>query len=97
MVSSKNRRSGGIDSSIPVPGGFHLILVGAAEGYVLLRGIPRDQLKLWISTRNKLEEAHYFTLELKTLLVEKLCVLENDCRVNFLYASFPPPFLPPSV
>jgi len=46
---------------------------------------------------NKLEEAHYFTLELKTLLVEKLCVLEYDTFPNFLYSSFPPLFSPSSV
>jgi hypothetical protein len=74
------------DSLIPIMPGFHLSLAGAAEGYALLRGIPQDQLIC-----EKKPEAHYFTLELKTLLVEKLCVLEYDeSRISFLYASFPP-------
>jgi len=55
------------------------------------------EAKAWSITRKKLQEAHYFTLELKTLLVEKLCLLEFDSFPNFLYASFPPPFSPPSI
>ena len=54
------------DSPVPIPG-FHLTMLAAvAEGYVLLRGIPAKQLKLWTRTGEKKPEAHYFTMDLKT-------------------------------
>jgi hypothetical protein len=42
------------------------MLAAVAEGYVLLRGIPAKQLKLWTRTGKKKPEAHYFTMDLKT-------------------------------
>jgi hypothetical protein len=42
------------------------MLAAVAEGYVLLRGIPAKQLKLWTRTGEKKPEAHYFTMDLKT-------------------------------
>lgn len=65
-------------------------LSGTTNGYAFLRWLPRDHVQRW-------EEAHYFTVDLKTLLVERLCVLEFINVPKFLYASFPPPLSPPTV
>jgi hypothetical protein len=70
------------DTSIPMPG-FYLCLAGAAEGYALLRGIPQDQNGLWFSICSEKTPEAYFTLEFKTLLVERLCVMEFDIQPNF--------------
>jgi len=51
------------------------MLAAVAEGYVLLRGIPAKQLKLWTRTGEKKPEAHYFTMDLKTFASwEAVCV-----------------------
>jgi hypothetical protein len=90
--------SGGttVQSQCLLPG-FHLCLAGGAEGYALLRGIPQDQNELLFPICSKKTPEAYFTMELKTLLVERLCVMEFDIQPKFLYAGFPPPLSPPSV
>ncbi|CAL4891032.1 unnamed protein product [Urochloa decumbens] len=72
---------------------------GVAEGYALLEGYPRDEYKVWKCRpkKKKPPSAHYFTVELETLLVEQLCVSEFNVDPAFLYASFPPPFAPPRI
>jgi hypothetical protein len=77
------------DKTIPMFAGLWN-LSGTANGYAFLRWLPRDHVELWA-------EAHYFTVDLKTLLVERLCVLEFSNVSKFLYASFPPPLSPPTV
>ena len=68
---------------------------GAPEGYVLLRGMTRDQHHSRKSPGEK-PDVQYFTLQIKTMLLERLCVLKFEASVDFLYASFPPPLSPPS-
>jgi hypothetical protein len=74
---------------------------GAADqGYALLQGIPRDEYWAWRCSPEEMRpktNAHYFTVELQTLLVEQLCVAEFDTEPAFLYASFPSPVAPPSI
>ncbi|CAL4897866.1 unnamed protein product [Urochloa decumbens] len=101
---SKARRSNGAgaeewrhDNVIPLPDRYWSISIyGAAEGYVLVRGIPQDQYNSWKSTEKK-PDAQYFTLEVKALLFERLCVLKFETCPDYLYASFPPPLSPPSI
>jgi hypothetical protein len=87
------------------------LFCGAADqGYALLQGVPRDEYLAWSSSPEEMRpktNAHYFTVELQTLLVEQLCVTEFDTELAlvyasfppaaFLYASFPPPFALPSI
>ncbi|CAN6356984.1 unnamed protein product [Urochloa humidicola] len=71
---------------------------GVVEGYALMYGIRRDEFQIWISDLMKEKpNAHYFTVDLETFLIEELCVLKLDERPHFLYASFPPPFATPSI
>ncbi|CAN6334962.1 unnamed protein product [Urochloa humidicola] len=69
----------------------------AVEGYALLLGFPREKCQAWKDCPEKSTNTHCFTVELKILLVEQLCVLKSGAYPNFLYASFPPPFAPPSI
>lgn len=92
------------DKTVAIMQGYSWMLAGQDKGYVLLRGIPIDQYHLlWDCNlpdeEEKKLEAHYFAMDLKTLLVERLCVLKlnfHDSR-RFLYASFPPPLSLPSI
>ena len=61
---------------------------GAGSGYLLLQAIPQDLSEL-ASSSQEVPKVQYFTLEVKTLLMERLC-LSNE-RVDFahLYANFP--------
>ncbi|RCV19449.1 hypothetical protein SETIT_3G385500v2 [Setaria italica] len=101
---SKTRQDNGVgteewrhDNTIPLPNCYWSISNGgASEGYVLVRGIPRDQYHSGKFPEKK-PDAQYFTLQLKTLLFERLCVLKFETSHDYLYASFPPPLSPPSI
>jgi hypothetical protein len=68
---------------------YYWYIKGAADGYLLLKAFPRDS--------SQQPEALYFTLELKTMLIERLCVSDHHICHAYLYASFPPPLSPPSI
>ncbi|CAN6329828.1 unnamed protein product [Urochloa humidicola] len=75
--------------TIPLPEyRCHLFVLGANEGYLLLRA----------GSSQEMPEPQYFTLNLKTLLLERLCrtmyAIFKHCH---MYASFPPPFSLPSI
>ncbi|CAL4905178.1 unnamed protein product [Urochloa decumbens] len=73
---------------------------GVVEGYTLLEGLRRDEYQVWESCspdKEPVPNAHYFTVEIKKLVVKQLCVLKLKQQPNFLYASFPPPFAPPRI
>ncbi|CAD6342074.1 unnamed protein product [Miscanthus lutarioriparius] len=61
---------------------------GASAGYLLLKATPRD-------TSQFATQYFYFTLNLKTFLVEELCV--SHTRGALLYASFLSSFSLPSI
>ncbi|CAN6329831.1 unnamed protein product [Urochloa humidicola] len=85
------------DNVIPLPERYWSISNGGtSEGFVLIRGISQDQYHSWKSTEKK-PDAQYFTLELKTLLFERLRVLKFETSPDYLYASFPPPLSLPSL
>ncbi|KAJ1266309.1 hypothetical protein BS78_08G140900, partial [Paspalum vaginatum] len=75
------------DNGIPLFLGYEywsLDGVAEAEGYALLRGVPRDEHRQQVSGEEKaMPIARYFTVEVKTLLVEQLCVLEISSRPEF--------------
>ncbi|OQU79580.1 uncharacterized protein LOC8070145 isoform X1 [Sorghum bicolor] len=76
---------------LPKPNSYWDIFAAAA-GYLLLKAKPRDssQIAKW--------ESQYFTLNLKTFLVERLCVSNFQyTRGALLYASFLSPFSLPSI
>jgi hypothetical protein len=62
--------------------------IGSGAGCLLLQAIPQDPSELPNSSQG-VPKVQYFTLEVKTLLLEKLCV--SDKRIDFalLYANFP--------
>uniref|UniRef100_A0A0A9G9W8 F-box domain-containing protein n=1 Tax=Arundo donax TaxID=35708 RepID=A0A0A9G9W8_ARUDO len=80
------------DKIIPLPD-CHWYVVGAAEGYLVLHGIQRD----WFTLSMKNLEKQYFTVELKTFLVERLCTVHEHIHCAHPYASFPPPLSLPSI
>ncbi|CAN6343796.1 unnamed protein product [Urochloa humidicola] len=70
-------------------------IIATAEGYSLLQGKSVPFIPL---------QSQYLTLDHKTLLVERLCVLDNTrywdpcpLLLNHLYASFPPSLSVPSL
>ncbi|CAL4906067.1 unnamed protein product [Urochloa decumbens] len=83
------------DKTIPLPkdcdgANYHWRILDASERYLPLLAFRRVYPDFRIL---------YFVLDLKTLLLERLCTLTADNRVSFvhLYASFPPPFALPSI
>ncbi|CAL4897834.1 unnamed protein product [Urochloa decumbens] len=84
------------DKTIPLPQmGFccYWSILAAAEGHILLQATPQDPSNIQSVT----PESPCFTLDLKTFLVERLCVSSMHIRFAHLYASFPPSLSPPSI
>ncbi|CAN6343797.1 unnamed protein product [Urochloa humidicola] len=87
------------EKTIPLPDCYRYTILDASEGYLLLRRAPR--LLSWYvnSSQQMPPESQYFTLELKTMVAERLCSSNQTvCHAGaHLYASFPPPLSLPSV
>ncbi|WVZ91213.1 hypothetical protein U9M48_037416 [Paspalum notatum var. saurae] len=66
-------------------------LCGAAEGYALLQGVPRDE------DNKPMPIVRYFTVDINTLLVEQLCELEISILPHFKYENFLSLFAPTTV
>ncbi|OEL20123.1 hypothetical protein BAE44_0018858 [Dichanthelium oligosanthes] len=96
---SKTLQNNGVDTEewqhdkmIPLPQmDRYWSILGAADGYLLLQATPRNPSGIHSP------ESHYFTLDLKTLLVERLCVSNQHIVGAHLYASFPPSLSLPSI
>ncbi|RCV19450.1 hypothetical protein SETIT_3G385600v2 [Setaria italica] len=86
------------DKTIPLPDCYRYTILDAAEGYLLLRGAPR-LLSSYANSSQQVPESQYFTLELKTMVAEKLCSSDQTvCHAGaHLYASFPPSLSLPSI
>ncbi|CAN6356515.1 unnamed protein product [Urochloa humidicola] len=67
---------------------YHWFIMGAAERYVSLL---RSDFNEFLVRRE------HFILDLKTMLLERLCVSNDIVGYVHFYASFPPLFAPPSL
>jgi len=78
------------EKRIPLPGGDGLryTFSGAGSGYLLLQAIPQDLSEL-ASYVQEVPKVQYFTLEVKTLLMERLCLSNKHINFAHLYANFP--------
>nr|AWA45264.1 hypothetical protein fge_5_PS366H01_c1_18104 [Paspalum simplex] len=103
---SKTVRNNGVDTEewqhdkmIPLPKmEMHCDwnIKGAVEGYLLLEATPQDYVHILLN-ENRASESHWFTLDLKTFLFERLCMSNLCIGYAQLYAGFPPPLSLPSV
>ncbi|CAN6338921.1 unnamed protein product [Urochloa humidicola] len=67
-------------------------IVGTADDYLLLQAFSK------YASSQQTPQARYFTLKLKTLLIEELFVpLNKSVKNTHLYANFPPPLALPSI
>ncbi|KAK3140211.1 hypothetical protein QOZ80_5AG0397670 [Eleusine coracana subsp. coracana] len=86
------------DKEIPLPDCCQwYTILDSAEGLLLLQGVPRDISQSACSSWPEGEQSHYCTLELKTLLIQRLCALDYEVGTAHLYAGFPPLLPLPSV
>ncbi|CAN6343802.1 unnamed protein product [Urochloa humidicola] len=89
------------DRTIPLPKlDSNWRIIGTAKGYVLLEAVPQDSSQLTRPSQEIPDATQYFTLDLKTFLVERLSMSNQPIsRYNraHLYASFPPPLSLPSI
>ncbi|CAL5068712.1 unnamed protein product [Urochloa decumbens] len=78
------------EKTIPLPDADSLMYTfsGVGAGYLLLRGFPQDPSEL-ASSSQEVPKIQYFTLEVKTLLMERLCVSNKCIDSAHLYANFP--------
>ncbi|CAN6343803.1 unnamed protein product [Urochloa humidicola] len=86
------------EKTIPLPDADSLMYTfsGAGSGYLLLQAIPQDPSEL-ASSSQEVTKVQYFTLEVKTLLIERLCLSNKSIDSAHLYANFLPPLSLPSV
>jgi hypothetical protein len=73
------------DAVVTLRDSYQWFYGGAADqGYALLQGIPKGEYVAWVRSKQSNEKttpktnAHYFTVELQTLVAEQLCVTEFD-------------------
>ncbi|CAN6338928.1 unnamed protein product [Urochloa humidicola] len=68
---------------------------GGAEGYALLEGIARNPYGIF---GKKAYDTQYFTVEIKTLSLKRLCATKSGtASLDYLYANFPLPLSLPSL
>ncbi|CAN6338937.1 unnamed protein product [Urochloa humidicola] len=77
------------EKTVPLPDSDSLryTFSGVGAGYLLLRGFPRDSSEL--AGSQEVPKVQYFTLEVKTLLMERLCLSNKSIDFAHLYANFP--------
>nr|CAB3462589.1 unnamed protein product [Digitaria exilis] len=67
---------------------------GGAEGYAVLKAVAQYQNQIV----GKKSDTQYFIVEIKTLLIKRLCSMKPGTDApHYLYASFPPPLSLPSL
>ncbi|CAN6361802.1 unnamed protein product [Urochloa humidicola] len=83
------------EKTIPLPDADSLMYTfsGAGSGYLLLQANPSELA----SSSQEVTKVQYFTLEVKTLLIERLCLSNKSIDSAHLYANFLPPLSLPSV
>uniref|UniRef100_K3ZDW8 F-box domain-containing protein n=1 Tax=Setaria italica TaxID=4555 RepID=K3ZDW8_SETIT len=74
--------------TVPMPKDRWCIIIGATEGYVLI---------LQTGSSPHMPDPQYFTLELKTMMIERLSKMCSRISHHHLYANFPPPLSPPNI
>lgn len=89
--SSNKRQS---DDIIPLPCQYNYSALGAAEGFLLLRGSPKDRNSVHSSAVH--QGAECFSFEVKTSKLAKVCGMPLYCRAH-LYFGFPPSWTEPSI
>jgi hypothetical protein len=78
--------------TIPLPDADRLsyTFTGTGAGYLLLQAVQRYPTKLAISSQGPgVPKVQFFTLEVKTLLLERLCMSNRPIGYAHLYANFP--------
>jgi hypothetical protein len=72
------------EKTIPLPDSNSLryTFISSGAGYLLLQAMPRDPSEL-VSSSLGVPKVQYFTLEVKTLLLEKLCVSDKRIDLSF--------------
>lgn len=78
------------DDVVHLPCQYDYLILGAAEGFLLLRGIPKYQ-----DSGVRLV-ADYFSLEVKTSKLVKVCGMAPYHRAH-LYFGFPPSWTNPGI
>ncbi|KAF8692154.1 hypothetical protein HU200_039755 [Digitaria exilis] len=67
---------------------------GGAEGYAVLKAVALYQNQIV----GKKSDTQYFIVEIKTLMIKRLCSMKPGTDApHYLYASFPPPLSLPSL
>uniref|UniRef100_A0A0A9GUB7 F-box domain-containing protein n=1 Tax=Arundo donax TaxID=35708 RepID=A0A0A9GUB7_ARUDO len=80
------------EKTIPLPDGLRYAIIGAADGHLLLKGCSGQ-----LDSSGQQMQGQCFTLKLKTMLVERLCVLNKHINDAHLYANVPPLLSLPSI
>lgn len=83
------------ENIIPLPCRYDYSTIGAAKGLLFPRGIPKDRNVVHSSAENRYPE--YFSLEVKTAELEKVCGMEHYFHRVHSYFGFPPSLTKPSI
>ncbi|KQK20221.1 uncharacterized protein LOC100837811 [Brachypodium distachyon] len=83
-----------MEKTVPLDSAYRYYIRGATERYLLLLRCPRH-----LNVRSLLDVRHFewFSLDVKTLQLDKVCVLNHGILHTHIYTNFPPSLLPPTI
>ncbi|KAL6656754.1 hypothetical protein ACP70R_004534 [Stipagrostis hirtigluma subsp. patula] len=93
-------------NTISLPSQYNFFTLGAAEGFLFLRGILQDQDSSSSSDESSDNMGHmavdspdvvYYSLDVKTRELKKVCVLKQCFHSVYPYLGFPLPLANPSI
>jgi hypothetical protein len=88
-----------VEKIIPLDPGFRYYIRGAMERYTLLLRFP-EHLSLagvHVSSSAVIEDLECFSMDTKTLQLERVCELNHHIMRAYVYTNFPPSLSPQSI
>ncbi|CAN6219160.1 unnamed protein product [Urochloa humidicola] len=84
-----------LSNVIPLPIQYKHYTLGAAEGFVILRGWAKDQHS--VHYVEGYPEVEYFSLDIRTSELKKICGMKHNLWVARVYFGFPPSLSKPCI
>jgi hypothetical protein len=94
------------ENMVSLPSQYNYFALDAADGFLFLRGILQDQYSGYSSEDSLDNSAHlslespdveYFSFDLKTSELKKVCVMKRHFHTLYPFYGYPPPLAEPTI
>ncbi|CAN6199388.1 unnamed protein product [Urochloa humidicola] len=88
-----------MEKTIPLDPAFRYYIRGATERCILLLRFPEHltSARVHVSLSAEMEDLECFSIDVRTLQLERVCQLKHHIRDAYIYTNFPPSFSPQSI